>query len=185
METQRTLNTQNNLRKEEWSWRNQLTWFLPELSSNSIPGSGGHEFWGRLWMTQHSTSHISLPSSVPAHTSASEVPSACHSWVFLGGYTGKQFASHHLHSSPPLTRLYMGPGFSHLMSYLLLVLLLPSFSSLTGSSCLVSSRLTLSPVWISASFSFLCCDVSRDWRETERKHASTLPSLRCPSLQFY
>ena len=27
METQKTLNSQNSLEKEEWSWRNQLAWF--------------------------------------------------------------------------------------------------------------------------------------------------------------
>lgn len=91
-------------------------------------------------------------------------------------------------SSPQLPTLacpYTGPGSSHLMSYLLLVLLLPSFSNVTGLSCLVSSGLTLSPAWIFASFSFLHGDFSWDWRDSERKHATTLPSLQCPSLQFY
>ena len=35
METQKTLNSQSNLEKEEWSWRNQPSWFQIILQSYS------------------------------------------------------------------------------------------------------------------------------------------------------
>ena len=33
METQKTQNSQSNHEKEEWSWRNQLTWFQTILQN--------------------------------------------------------------------------------------------------------------------------------------------------------
>ena len=35
METQKTLNSQNSLEKEEWSWRNQPSWLQIILQSYS------------------------------------------------------------------------------------------------------------------------------------------------------
>ena len=35
METQKTPNSQSNLEKEEWIWRNQLTWFQTILQTYS------------------------------------------------------------------------------------------------------------------------------------------------------
>ena len=35
METQKTLNSQSSLEKEDWSWRNQLSWFQIILQSYS------------------------------------------------------------------------------------------------------------------------------------------------------
>ena len=133
------------------------------LEVGEMSSEGGSGRYSTPWTT------YSLPVlllSAPPHTSASEVPSAFSSWVFLRGYTGKQFASCDLHSSHQLPTFIRALAY-HLMSYLLLVLLLPSFRNLTGLSRLMSSRLTLSPKWNFASFSFFHCDFSRDWREWE------------------
>ena len=35
METQKTPNSQSSLEKEEWSWKNQLTWFQTKLQRYS------------------------------------------------------------------------------------------------------------------------------------------------------
>ena len=39
MEIQKTLNSQSNLEKEEWNWRNQLAWLQALLQSHSHQGS--------------------------------------------------------------------------------------------------------------------------------------------------
>ena len=39
METQKTSNSQSNLGKKEWNWRNQLAWFQTILQSYSHPDS--------------------------------------------------------------------------------------------------------------------------------------------------
>ena len=42
METQKTLNSQSNLEKEEWSWRNQPSDYTTKLQSSRQYGSGTH-----------------------------------------------------------------------------------------------------------------------------------------------
>lgn len=90
-------------------------------------------------MIHHSTDLPVLLSSAPPYTSASRGPSES----FWGAILGNNLL-HFISPTPHHSLAFIGAlAVSHLMSYLPLVLLLPSFKNLIGLSCLMSPPLTL------------------------------------------
>ena len=64
MKPQKTLNSQSNIEKEEWDWRNQPSWLQTTLQSYSHKDS--MELYGSIWKYR-STKHNRKPRDKSMH----------------------------------------------------------------------------------------------------------------------
>lgn len=143
---------------------------MESWAPTTFPGAAGMGSEQGSWEIHASSSRPVQLCSVPPPTSASRGP-----WCFqLLGFSGvlwwETVRPHSFAFGEAL-------AVSHLMSYLPLVLLFPSFKIFIGISCMKSSPRALTQCGCVPLFLFLYCYFSMVWGEGESKRMFTVLHL--------